>query len=64
MQTIFKVGDTIRNKKSSKLGVVTRVYEDGVIKYHLLKTPNNIHTFSLSDDRFERVNEKETNEKI
>ena len=59
MQTIFKVEDKIRNKKSGKLGKIIKVYEEGVIKYHLLRTPNNIHTFTLTDNRFEIIVEKE-----
>ena len=59
MQKIFKVGDKIINKKSGKLGKVTKVYEEGIIKYHLLGTPNNIHTFSLNEDRFEIIKQKD-----
>ena len=57
----FKVGCKIKNNKTGKIGIVTRVYGEGVgvVKYYLLKTPNNIHTIVGSEfDRFEIIKDK------
>lgn len=54
----FKVGCKIKNNKTGKIGIVTRVYNEGinVVRYHLLGTPNNIHTIVGSEfDRFEVI---------
>lgn len=52
MNATFKVGDTIKNRKTSKLGIVTYVYEEGIIKYHLIDTPHNIHISVEPEERF------------
>lgn len=57
----FKVGCKIKNNKTGKIGIVTRVYDDGVdvVKYYLLGTPNNIHTIvGYLFDRFEVIKDK------
>lgn len=57
----FKVGSRIKNNKTGKIGIVTRVYDEGVnvVRYHLLGTPNNIHTIVGSEfDRFEIIEDK------
>lgn len=57
----FKVGFRIKNNKTGKIGIVTRVYDEGIniVKYHLLGTPNNIHTIVGSEfDRFEVIKDK------
>lgn len=57
----FKVGSRIKNHKTGKIGIVTRVYDEGIniVKYHLLGTPNNIHTIVGSEfDRFEVIKDK------
>lgn len=54
----FKVGFRIKNNKTGKIGIVTRVYDEdvNVVRYHLLGTPNNIHTIVGSEfDRFEII---------
>ena len=54
MKIIFKVGDKIKNRKTGKIGIITKMYrKEGIIKYHLLKTPNNIHIFSECENRFD-----------
>ena len=58
---MFKVHDIIENIKTGKIGKVTKVYkEEGIFRYHLLKTPNNIHVGFFRDNRFKK---KENNEK-
>lgn len=43
----FKVNDKIKNNKTGKIGIV---------RYHLVGTPNNIHTIVGSEfDRFEII---------
>ena len=57
----FKVGSRIKNNKTGKIGIVTRVYDEGIniVKYHLLGSPNNIHTIVGSEfDRFEIIEDK------
>lgn len=57
----FKVGSRIKNYKTGKIGIVTQVYDEGIniVKYHLLGTPNNIHTIVGSEfDRFEVKKDK------
>lgn len=54
----FKIGSRIKNNKTGKIGIVTRVYDEGIniVRYHLLGTPNNIHTIVGSEfDRFEVI---------
>lgn len=52
----FKVNDKIKNNKTGKIGIVTKVYEEGIVKYYLVGTPNNIHTIVGSEfDRFEII---------
>ena len=52
----FKVGCKIKNNKTGKIGIVTKVYEEGIVRYHLVGTPNNIHTIVGSEfDRFEII---------
>ena len=53
----FKVGCKIKNNKTGKIGVVTKVYDEvNIVNYHLLETPNNIHTIVGSEfDRFEII---------
>lgn len=54
----FKVGCKIKNNKTGKIGIVTRVYAEGVniVKFHQLRTPNNVHTIVGSKfDRFEII---------
>lgn len=52
----FKVNDKIKNNKTGKIGIVTNVYEVGIVTYHLVGTPNNIHTIVGSEfDRFEII---------
>ena len=54
----IKIGDKIKNNKTGKIGIVTRVYGEGVdvVKYYLLKSPNNIHTIAgYLFDRFEII---------
>lgn len=56
----FTVGSRIKNNKTGKIGIVTRVYREGIniVRYHLLGTPNNIHTIVGSEfDRFEIIND-------
>ena len=55
----FKVKDKIKNLKTGKIGIVTRVYDEGIVKYHLIGTPNNIHTFAVWENRFIILDEKE-----
>ncbi len=57
----FKVGDTIQNLKTGKIGIVTKVYKEGIIKYHLIGTPNNIHTFAVQKNRFIVIDKREYN---
>lgn len=60
--TIFKVNDKIKNRKTGKIGIVTKVYQkEDIIKYHLIGTPNCIHTFSVWENRFDII-KGETNE--
>lgn len=55
----FKVGCKIKNNKTGKIGIVTKVYEECIVKYTLIGTPNNIHTIVSSEfDRFEIVKEQ------
>lgn len=55
----FKVGDKIKNRKTGKIGIVTKIYrKEEIIKYHLIGTPNNIHTFSEWENRFEIIKEE------
>ncbi len=52
----FKVNDKIKNNETGKIGIVTNVYEVGIVRYHLVWTPNNIHTIVGSEfDRFEII---------
>lgn len=52
----FKVNDKIKNNKTGKIGIVTKVYDGGIVRYHLVGTPNNIHTIVGSEfDRFEII---------
>ena len=52
----FKVNDKIKNNKTGKIGIVTKVYDVGIVRYHLVGTPNNIHTIVGSEfDRFEII---------
>lgn len=52
----FKVGCKIKNNKTGKIGIVTKVYDVGIVRYHLVGTPNNIHTIVGSEfDRFEII---------
>ena len=53
----FKVGCKIKNNKTGKIGVVTKVYDEvNIVNYHLLETPNNIHAIVGSEfDRFEII---------
>ena len=53
----FKVGFRIKNNKTGKIGIVTRVYDEvNIVNYHLLGTPNCIHTIIRSEfDRFEII---------
>lgn len=55
----FKVGDKIKNRKTGKIGIVTRVYDEvNIVNYHLLGTPNCVHTIICSGfDRFEIIKE-------
>lgn len=54
MKIIFKVGDKIKNRKTGKIGIVTKVYEEvDLIHYHLIGTPNCVHIFSARDERFD-----------
>lgn len=55
----FKVGDTIKNLKTGKIGIVKKVYDEDIINYHLIGTPNNIHTFAVWGNRFIILDEKE-----
>lgn len=59
MNNMFSVYDIIENIKTGKIGKVIKVYEDvGIFKYHLLKTPNNVHTGFIRENRFKlRTNE-------
>ena len=57
--TKFKVGGIIKNLKTGKIGIVTKVYDEDIIKYHLIGTPNNIHTFAVWEIRFIILDEKE-----
>jgi hypothetical protein len=58
MKIIFKVNDKIKNRKTGKIGVVTKVYEEfGLIYYHLIGTLNNTHIFFPRDERFDIVKE-------
>ena len=55
----FKVDRKIKNNKTGKIGIVTKVYEEGIVKYHLVGTPNNIHNIVGSEfDRFEIIKEE------
>ena len=56
----FKVGCKIKNNKTGKIGIVTCVYDEiNIVKYHLLGTPNCIHTIVGSEfDRFEVKKDK------
>ena len=52
----FEVGDIIRNRKTGKFGVIKKCYRDeGIIKYHLDDTPNNIHTCCNPAERFDVI---------
>lgn len=52
----FKVGCNIKNTKTGKIGIVTRVYDEvNIVNYHLLRTPNNIHVICSTFDRFEII---------
>ena len=55
----FKVGCKIKNNKTGKIGIVTRIYDEvNIVNYHLLGTPNCIHTIVGSGfDRFEIIKE-------
>ena len=54
--TIFKVNDIIKNRKTGKIGIVTKVYEEvDLIRYHLIGTPNCGHIFSARDERFDII---------
>ena len=56
----FKVGNKIKNSKTGKIGIVTRVYDEvNIVNYHLIGTPNCIHTIVGSEfDRFEVKKDK------
>ena len=56
----FKVGCKIKNNKTGKIGIVTCVYDEiNIVKYHLLGTPNCIHTIVGSEfDRFEVIGDE------
>ena len=56
----FEVGDIIRNRKTGKFGVIKKCYrEEGIIKYHLDGTPNNIHTCTNPTERFDKVKRRD-----
>ena len=55
----FKVGDKIKNSKTGKIGIVTRVYDEvNIVNYHLIGTPNCIHVICTNFDRFEIIKDK------
>ena len=56
--TKFKVGCTTQNLKTGKIEIVTKVYDEDIIKYHLNGTPNNIHTFAVWENRFIIIDKK------
>lgn len=54
MKIIFNVGDKIKNRKTGKIGIITKIlYECDIIYYHLIGTPNCKHVFSSRDERFD-----------
>ena len=51
---IFKSGDIIKNKKTGKIGIVVDCNcNDSILKYYLIRTPNNIHICINPKERFD-----------